>query len=132
MIVSACLFVVVLGCAVRDEPDGEVDLPHVVRVDAEVLRYIPHALHEDYEDGGFATFDAVEFKIASPPKWRGKKLRVYCTPGTKNPLFQSAGVTCRFEIEDKYLVGSTRDPATGVVTTFQPFDSALRDFRQVE
>jgi hypothetical protein len=104
----------------------------LVAVEAEVVRYIPQALHEDHEDGGFATFDAVEFKIASPPKWRGKKLRVYCNPGTKNPVFQSAGITCRFEIDEKYLVGSSRDPATGDITTFMPFDSALKDFRQVE
>ena len=39
--------------------------PHMISVEAKVEAYHPQAMHEDYDDGGWATYDAVVFSILS-------------------------------------------------------------------
>jgi len=108
-------------------PEGQ----GLVRVEAEVVAFLPQALHDTHQDGGWATFDGVELRILAPPKWQGKRLVVYCTPGKETPLFHKSGAKCRFEIEEACLVGKSVDPGTGDALTHVPFDGALVGLEEV-
>ncbi len=94
-----------------------------INVQATVGKYSPHALHEDYTDGRWATFDAVAFTILSPPEWQGTNLVVYCSPGKTNPLFQKTGAKCSFTIQREYLADASNR---------QPFDGALENLKEIK
>jgi hypothetical protein len=116
--------VILAGCSSIRGPD-------MVNVRAEVGRYIPQALHEDYDDGRWATFDAVEFRIISPAEWTGTNLVVYCTPGSTNAIFRKPGAMCSFTIRREYVAGKSTDTKTGRTIIHSPFDGALENLKEI-
>ncbi len=112
------------GCAAPDS--------NRINAEATVVRYVPEAMHEDYSDGRWATFDAVEFIITAPQEWQGTQLIVYFTPGCTNTLFQTVGTGCAFTIDREYLLGQSVDPKTGRSISRTPFEGALSGLRIIK
>ena len=54
-------------------------------------------------DGGWATYDAVAFRIISPVKWKGTNLTIYCHPENTNVIFRTVGDVFQFQIEEDFL-----------------------------
>jgi hypothetical protein len=107
--------------------------PSLVCVRAEVVRFVPGAMHDDYSDGRRPTFfDAVEFRIASPEKWKGKKLTVFCDPEKPNATLQTVGTAWQFRIREELILGQSVDPKTRTLTEYLPFEGALHDLTEIK
>lgn len=116
---SVALTILLCGCA--------SPRPGVITVETEVAQFVPQALHEDYVDGRWATYDAIVFRILSPPHWSGTNLTVYCHPEDTNVVFKTTGDRFRFDIREEYLMEKTTDPKTGTTTVHNLFIGALQD-----
>jgi hypothetical protein len=119
----ACVMVLLEGCASRGS--------NMVNAEAAVVRYVPQAMHEDYDDGRWATFDAVELRLIAPQEWQGAPLVIYCTPGNTNPLLQTVGGRCTFTINRDCLVGQSVDPQTGRMTSHTSYEGALVGLKEI-
>jgi hypothetical protein len=87
--------IILCGCVSRHT--------HTLSVHAKVEAFHPQAMHEDFEDGGWATYDAVVFKILSPVEWEGTNLTIYCHPEDTNVIFKTVGDVFQFRIEEDLL-----------------------------
>jgi hypothetical protein len=107
------------------------DSSGTLKAEATVVQYTPRAMHDTFDDGRIATFDAAELRFTAPREWRGSSLVVYCEPRRANSLFRTVGAQCSFEIERGYLVGQTTDSKTGVKTTECPFEGSLVNLKEL-
>ena len=93
-----------------------------IALTAKVDAYHPQAMHEDYDDGGWATYDAVVFQILSPSEWKGTNLTILCHPEDPNVTFKTVGDVFQFEIREDYL--GKRDGSL--------FDGAIQIVKKIE
>jgi hypothetical protein len=121
-----------IGCLLLAAGCHAARVSDAVDVEAQVERYAPRALHEDYDDGRWATFDAVTFRILSPPAWKGTPLTVYSTPGNATSPFQRTGSLWSFTIRREDFAGPTVEPKTGKMTTHNLFDGALENLKELK
>lgn len=52
-------------------------MSNTIEVEAVVKRFIPNAMHDEFESGGFTTYDATELEIVAPPTLNGRGLTIY-------------------------------------------------------
>jgi hypothetical protein len=117
---------------VQDQTPARPDDANMVKAEATVVRYIPQAMHESYDDGRNVTFDAVELRLTAPQEWLGSNLVVHFTSGNTNPLFRRVGARCTFAIKRTYLIGQSINPKTGRITTDSPFEGALENLKETK
>ena len=120
----ACVVLLLEGCAV---PEAST-----VNAEATVVGFVPQAMHEDYSDGRWAAFDAVELMITAPQEWQGTQLVIYFTAGYTDTLLQTGGTRCAFTIDREYIAGQSVDAETGRITSHTLFEGALVDLRIID
>lgn len=104
-----------------------------VRVEAVVTGYRPQAMHDHFDDGRHAVYDAVEFTLAAPREWKGSKLVAHFAPGEAVAPFRNRGVRCTFEIDRQYLIRPSDDAKTGGPAPDAPlFEGALENLTVAE
>ena len=104
---NTCRLVVLLGVvcpllacsAAVDAPKG------MVRVEAVVQQYEIGAMEDLFDDGRFASYDAVTLKLLAPPEMANKTIQVFVAFGSvedDSPMRKS-GQRCRFDFEKSLL-----------------------------
>lgn len=48
-----------------------------IDVEAIVKRFIPNAMHDEFESGAFSSYDATELEVVAPAAWQGRGLTIY-------------------------------------------------------
>lgn len=109
------LGILLCGCVSHRPPAREME----VRLEA----FHPQSMHRDFDDGSWATYDAVVLRILSPAEWKGKRLTIYCHPEDTNAVFKMVGDFFRFDISEDLL----RQDTDGSL-----FLGALRNLKRIE
>ena len=52
-------------------------MSNTIEVEAAVKRFMPNAMHDEFESGGFSSYDATELEILAPAAWHGRGLTIY-------------------------------------------------------
>jgi hypothetical protein len=106
---KALLSFFVLG-AVTEEA-----MTNAVEVMAVLLTYIPSAMQDHFDDGGFTSYDATQLRILAPGQFAGIELTIYHDGEVpRNSLWRKIGDGLKFEIDEDDL----RDCFMGKITLF--------------
>ncbi len=52
-------------------------MSETIEVEAIVKRFIPNAMHDEFESGIFTSYDATELEVVAPASWQGRGLTIY-------------------------------------------------------
>lgn len=86
-----------------------------VEVRAAVVAYREDAMHDSYDDGGFASFDASDLRVEAPEAWRGRDLTVYHDrPAAEDSVWREPGARLRFWLRGSDLAPGRRVFAGGL------------------
>ncbi len=77
--------------------------PQLLSVTAVVMRYEPNALHDTFDDGTVASYDATELRIVRPEKYAGKFVVYHDEPADAQNPWKAIGATIAFRLNAKYL-----------------------------
>jgi hypothetical protein len=76
----------------------------MVKFETTVVRFQPNAMHDRFPGGGFASYDASELRVESPPERRGETLLIYHRPSPpESSPWRQAGRKLRFGIREEDL-----------------------------
>lgn len=118
-------FVVMLGllsCRTQPSIKEEPGVSRSVAITATVRAYVPNAIHDSFEDGGFQSFDASSIVVVAPAFMRGRELSVaHNAPEAEDSPWRRVGRQISFTI-DRSLLGEDS----------LVFSAAAEDLRVVE
>jgi len=84
-------------------------MSQTIQVRAAIAQYIPNAMSDRYEDGGFAVYDATLLQILAPEFLKGQELTVYHdVPPDAGSIWRQSSSQIQFEIEPELLEDNTQ------------------------
>ena len=69
-----------------------------------ITEYVSNASHDNYEDGSFSVFDAVNVKVMEPEKMKNQVLTIFINKeGGQDSIWQRKNCTVTFSIDGALL-----------------------------
>jgi hypothetical protein len=107
-------------CPGQFSPDNQHDMNNIIKIEAEIIRFIPNAMRDNLDEGNFVSYDATEVQVLSPESLKGKKLMIYHTPPIDTTsVWRRENSKLKFTIE-KLLIDKE----------YLIFSSGLRDIKE--
>ncbi|HBY95510.1 MAG TPA: hypothetical protein DEP84_16400 [Chloroflexi bacterium] len=78
----------------------------MIEVEATVIEFIPNAMHDEFDSGAFASYDATRLRLLAPPHLRGNTLTIYHneSPAATSP-WREINRKMRFSMKEGDLKG---------------------------
>jgi hypothetical protein len=74
------VFVLGLACKSGTLPPEKTVGGEMLQLTAEVRKFIPQALHDNFGPQGFAVYDATELAVIEPADYQGRTIRIFHQP----------------------------------------------------
>jgi hypothetical protein len=80
-----------------------------IQIQAAIAQYIPNAMSDDYDDGGFAMYDATLLQILAPESLKGQELTVYHDlPPDADSFWRQSSNQVQFQMESDLLADNVQ------------------------
>jgi hypothetical protein len=77
-----------------------------VEIEAMVLGFTPDAMHDNYDDGGFASYDATKLRLLSPEQYNGRELTIFHNRKIEGEsIWKNVGERIAFTMDEEDLTG---------------------------
>ena len=103
--ITLAIISLTVHCAMADAGRSAEGKRIAVPVRAVVVEYMRDAMHDRFDDGSFATYDATKVQVVEPVQLAGRKLVFYHerTMPLESP-WRAKGRTLRFDIDEHLLL----------------------------
>ena len=91
--------------AAADSGRSALGNPIAISVTAKVLGYMPDTMHDQFDDGSFATYDGTKVRLTAPAELAGRTVTFHhARPQQLDSPWRAAGRTIHFEIDEQLLM----------------------------